>query len=238
MAAIRFFLVVLFLFSIKAIYSISCQFSHTVAVMVFSWFFTFRTGKNPHMIPFKFAMAGRTRLTYAPFRTGPCRGSVRSHLFSLNTVQLDTGTHTHTHIQMVSTWNSSSNPNSSQPWLPSCEGAPAALCLPQCAALWAGEGCMLTNFAHFCLQICLQKLWSPFLCCSWKEAEWYLRESFIYLETLYHALCCFGQSKFEVCKPAGRVVVFGADNRADPRGLERKQEWVAPLQCLYPCYSV
>lgn len=48
------------------------------------------------MIPFKFAMAGRTRLTFAPFRTGPCRGSVRSHLFSLNTVQLDTGTHTHT----------------------------------------------------------------------------------------------------------------------------------------------
>lgn len=88
------FFFVLFLFSIRAIYSISCQFIHTVVVMGFSWFSAFRTSSHP-TIPFKFAAARKMILLMPPFRRRPCRGTPRGHLFSLNITQLHTGAHTH-----------------------------------------------------------------------------------------------------------------------------------------------
>ena len=132
------------------------------------------------------------------------------------------------HIHMVSTWNSSSNPNSSQPWLLSCEGAPPAPHLPRRAALQAREGSALKKFARFRLLADMpSKALIPPLSLLLVKGSRAIFEGVLrfFGDSLYHALCCLGQSKFEVCKPAERVAVFKADSRADPRGLEVKQKW-------------
>lgn len=145
---------------------------------------------------------------------------------------------------MVSTWNSSSNPNSSQPWLLGCEGAPSPFTprVHKCAASQAWEGSSLASvctrfffFSFFFIFKCaLKSLDPPFLCCLWKEAGWYLRDSFITLESVFTICSAVSGVSLSLQARRNSCCVLNWQSGRDPCSLEGKQEWIVPSHCAVP----
>lgn len=97
------------------------------------------------------------------------------------------------------------------------------------------------QFAHvfffsffFIFKCALKSLDPPFLCCLWKEAGWYLRDSFITLESVFTICSAVSGVSLSLQARRNSCCVLNWQSGRDPCSLEGKQEWIVPSHCAVP----
>lgn len=170
-------MIILFLFSIKAIYSVSCQFIRTVAGMFFSWFFSFRTGKISPQSHLNLQWQEKRGLLMPPLEWTLQRYYKKPFVFFKHSSTSHRLTHTFR-------WFPLEIPHLIQIALSLDCLAVKGLPCPVSPQAYGAEGWGRQHTQAVCmLLLACRGFRALFLCWLWKGTEWCLREFFISLET-------------------------------------------------------